>query len=105
MLGAVFKGSGNLVLEEVPEPVLKRNSDVLIRVQGVGICGSDLHILQVPPAHPAKKGIVLGHEFTGEIVKVGDQVTDFKPGNSVLVDPHPGCGLCSECKRDNKALK
>jgi threonine dehydrogenase-like Zn-dependent dehydrogenase len=101
MLGAVFEGNGQLVLKERPKPALTKETDALIKVTGVGICGTDLHILQVPPAHPAKQGIILGHEFTGEIVEVGSQIPDFKPGEAVLIDPHPGCGVCQECKRGN----
>ncbi len=59
-------------------------------ITAVEICRTDLHILQVPPAHPAKQGIILGHEFTGQIVEVGSGIPDFKPGESVLIDPHPG---------------
>jgi threonine dehydrogenase-like Zn-dependent dehydrogenase len=99
MLAAVFKGEGRLVLEDRPEPELKNDTDALIKVTGVGICGTDLHILQVPPAHPAKKGIILGHEFTGRIVEVESGIPDFKAGESVLIDPHPGCGQCAACKR------
>jgi threonine dehydrogenase-like Zn-dependent dehydrogenase len=99
MIGAVFKGEGKLVLEDRPKPELTKDTDALIKVTGVGICGTDLHILQVPPAHPAKKGIILGHEFTGQIVEVGSGIPDFKPGESVLIDPHPGCGQCAACKR------
>jgi threonine dehydrogenase-like Zn-dependent dehydrogenase len=99
MIAAIFKGDGKLVLEERPKPKLRHDTDALIRVTGVGICGTDLHILQVPPAHPAKRDIILGHEFTGEIAEVGDQVTDFAPGEPVLIDPHPGCGTCAACKR------
>jgi threonine dehydrogenase-like Zn-dependent dehydrogenase len=99
MLGAVFKGEGQLILEERPKPKLQRDTDAIIRVTGVGICGTDLHIIQVPPAHPAKTNIILGHEFAGEIVEVGDAITDFAPGESVLIDPHPGCGACAACKR------
>jgi threonine dehydrogenase-like Zn-dependent dehydrogenase len=101
MLAAVFEGDGQLVLREQTMPVLRNDTDALIRVTGVGICGTDLHILQVPPAHPAKMGITLGHEFTGEIVEVGSQVPDFSPGETVLIDPHPGCGICRECKAGN----
>ena len=54
MIGAIFKGGGKLVLEERPKPMLKSPTEALIRVTGVGICGTDLHILQVPPAHPAR---------------------------------------------------
>jgi threonine 3-dehydrogenase len=99
MLGAIFKGEGKLVLEERPNPKLTRDTDALIRVTGVGICGTDLHILQVPPAHPAKNVIILGHEFTGEIAQLGDGIRDFSLGESVLIDPHPGCGVCAACKR------
>lgn len=99
MIGAVFKGGGRLVLEDRPKPVLKNDNDALIKVTGVGICGTDLHILQVPSAHPAKKDVILGHEFTGRIVEVGRGIPDFKPGESVLIDPHPGCGQCAACKR------
>lgn len=101
MLGAVFEGNGQLVLKDRPKPVLQKDTDALIKVTGVGICGTDLHILQVPPAHPAKQGIILGHEFTGEIVEVGSQIPDFAPGDVVLIDPHPGCGVCRECKQGN----
>ena len=101
MLGAVFEGNGKLVLKDRPKPELKKDTDALIKVTGVGICGTDLHILQVPPAHPAKQNIFLGHEFTGEVVEVGSQIPDFAPGEAVLIDPHPGCGLCEACRSGN----
>ena len=97
MLAAVFEGNGKLVLKDRPRPRLSRDTDVLIKVLGVGICGTDLHILQVPPAHPATVGAILGHEFTGEVVETGAAVTEVRPGDRVLVDPHPGCGRCAEC--------
>ncbi len=98
MLAAVFEGKGRLVLKERARPRITKDRNVLLKVSGVGICGTDLHILQDPPAHPATEGIVLGHEFTGEIVEVDHGVVEFKPGDRVLVDPHPGCGLCMECR-------
>jgi len=98
MLAAVFEGNGKLSLKERSKPILQNDIDVLIKVSAVGICGTDLHILQVPAAHPATIGAILGHEFTGEIVEVGKQVFDFKVGDTVIVDPHPGCGVCRQCK-------
>ncbi len=98
MLAAVFEGEGKLLLKERPKPRLTKDTDVLIKVTGVGICGTDLHILQVPPAHPATIGATLGHEFTGEVAETGSAVTDLRPGDPVLVDPHPGCGRCDECR-------
>lgn len=101
MIGAVFEGNGKLVLKDRPKPELKKDTDALIKVTGVGICGTDLHILRVPPAHPARQNVILGHEFTGEIVEVGSRIPDFAPGDTVLIDPHPGCGLCEACKNGN----
>ena len=53
-----------------------------------------MHILQVSAVHPAAIGVILGHEFTGEIVEVGEQVFDFKVGDTLIVNLHPGCGVC-----------
>ncbi len=99
MKAAVFEDIGKLVIKDVDIPVLKKSTDALIKVSGVGICGTDLHILQDPPLHPAKKNNILGHEFTGEIVELGDEVLGFSVGERVLIDPHPGCGVCDECRR------
>jgi threonine dehydrogenase-like Zn-dependent dehydrogenase len=98
MLAAVFEGEGKLVLKDRPKPKLTKDDDVLLKVRGVGICGTDLHILQVPPAHPATLGATLGHEFTGEVAEVGSAVSEVRPGDRVLVDPHTGCGRCDECR-------
>jgi 2-desacetyl-2-hydroxyethyl bacteriochlorophyllide A dehydrogenase len=99
MKAAVFESIGHLVIKDVEKPTLRKSTDALIKVKGVGICGTDLHILQDPPAHPAKMGNILGHEFTGEIAELGDEVFGFSVGEQVLIDPHPGCGVCNECRR------
>jgi threonine dehydrogenase-like Zn-dependent dehydrogenase len=98
MLAAVFEGNGKLVLQDRPKPVIRDENDVLIKVEGTGICGTDLHILQVPAAHPATVGAILGHEFTGVIEEVGSGADGFKPGDAVLIDPHSGCGQCAQCQ-------
>jgi len=74
ILAAIFDGNGRLSLKERSKPTLQNNLDVLIKVNAVGICGTDLHILKVPAAHTAAIGAILGHEFTGEIVEVGKHV-------------------------------
>jgi threonine dehydrogenase-like Zn-dependent dehydrogenase len=100
MQAAIFKGEGRLELtDRHAKPEITSSDQVLIRVTGVGICGTDLHILQVPPAHPARTGIVQGHEFTGVIEALGRDLPGFSVGDSVLIDPHPGCGVCDECRR------
>jgi len=98
MLAAVFKGEGRLELEQRPVPQIQRDDDVILQIGAVGICGSDLHILHVPQRHPAKLGVILGHEFGGRVVEVGKGVEGLKPGDHVAADPNPGCGKCQGCR-------
>ena len=48
--------------------------------------------------HPAKPGIIFGHEYCGEVAAVGEAVDWLKPGDRVIVDPHPPCGCCKNCR-------
>jgi threonine dehydrogenase-like Zn-dependent dehydrogenase len=98
MLAAVFKGNGRLDLEQRPVPQIQTDDDVILQVGGVGVCGSDLHILDVPPKHAARPGVILGHEFAGRVVEVGKNVTDLKQGDHVGVDQNPPCGKCEMCR-------
>jgi len=98
MLAAVFEGEGKLNLKEVPIPQIKNLDDVLLQVEAASICGTDIHILEVPPGHPANKGVILGHEYTGKILEIGDGVKDFKEGDRVVIDPNITCGSCTYCK-------
>ncbi|MDH5333664.1 MAG: L-threonine 3-dehydrogenase, partial [Thermoleophilia bacterium] len=94
-----------LWLEEVAEPEIGIN-DVLIRVRKTGICGTDLHIhrwdewaqrtIPVP--------LVIGHEFVGEIVEVGSNVSDFNPGDVVSGEGHVVCGRCRNCMAGRRHL-
>jgi threonine dehydrogenase-like Zn-dependent dehydrogenase len=99
MLAAVFKGDGVLALEQRPAPQIQDAHDVLLAIKGVGICGTDLHILEMPPRHPASRNMIMGHEFCGQVVEVGPAVTNCKPGDRVAVDQNAGCGHCEECRR------
>ena len=94
-----------LWLEDVPEPTAGIN-DVLIRVDRTGICGTDLHIYNWDAW--AKKTIpvpmVVGHEFVGEIVSVGSNVTDFFPGEIVSGEGHVVCGRCRNCLAGRRHL-
>ena len=94
-----------LWLTDVPEPTIGIN-DVLIRVNRTGICGTDLHIhkwdawaqrtIPVP--------LVVGHEFVGEILEVGSNVNDFKPGDIVSGEGHVVCGRCRNCMAGRRHL-
>jgi threonine dehydrogenase-like Zn-dependent dehydrogenase len=98
MLAAVFEGEGKLSLEERPVPKVKKPDDVLLRVEGCGICGTDVHILEVPPGHPATPGAILGHEYIGQVLEVGQAVTNVEMGDRVVVAPNLTCGLCLYCR-------
>ena len=98
MLAAVFKGEGRLVLEERPVPRPTRPDDVLMRVEAAGICGTDIHICEVPPGHPATAGIILGHEYVGQVLEVGEKVTTLQPGDRAVVAPNLSCGICRYCR-------
>lgn len=97
MQAAIFEAEGKLMVQEVPTPILQTPQDVLIKVEICGICGTDLRILATPPVFQAKKGIVLGHEYIGQVVQVGDGVTQFQPGDRVAVIPDIPCGRCLYC--------
>ena len=99
MLAAVFEGEGKLAVKQVPMPEITRPDEVLLKVEGAGICGTDLHILEVPPGHPANPGTILGHEYVGRVVEVGPEVTSVQIGDRVVVAPNLACGLCSACRR------
>lgn len=100
MKAIIFKGPGVYAYEDRPKPTIQNPDDVLIKVLGVGICGTDLHVLMDPPLHPAKPDIIFGHEYTGEVAEVGGGVDWLAPGDKVIVDPHPPCGCCEHCRSD-----
>jgi threonine 3-dehydrogenase len=99
------KAEPGLWLEEVPLPEIGIN-DVLIKIDRTGICGTDLHIYNWDEW--ARKTIpvplVVGHEFVGEIVKVGSNVTDFFPGEIVSGEGHVVCGRCRNCLAGRRHL-
>jgi (R,R)-butanediol dehydrogenase/meso-butanediol dehydrogenase/diacetyl reductase len=99
MPAAVFMGNGKLDVSERPVPSIRRDDDVLLQIDIASVCGTDVHILSVPPGHPANKGIILGHEYVGTVVDAGDGVTNFEKGNRVVVNPNLSCGDCEYCRR------
>jgi threonine 3-dehydrogenase len=94
-----------LELRDVPRPTIGIN-DVLVRVQRTGICGTDLHIESWDPwaAKTIKPPLVVGHEFVGEIVEVGSNVSDFAPGDLVSGEGHVVCGRCRHCLAGRRNL-
>jgi len=94
-----------LVMTEVPEPEIGIN-DVLIRVDRTGICGTDLHIYDWNSwaEETVPVPLVIGHEFVGEIVEIGSNVSDFRPGDVVSGEGHVVCGRCRNCMAGRRHL-
>lgn len=94
-----------LWLEDVPEPEVGIN-DVLIHVDRTGICGTDLHIYKWDEwsQRTIPVPMVVGHEFVGEVVKVGSNVKDFVTGETVSAEGHVVCGRCRNCLAGRRHL-
>ncbi|MCD8363552.1 MAG: alcohol dehydrogenase catalytic domain-containing protein [Lachnospiraceae bacterium] len=92
-----YLGPEKLEVQEVPKPEPKEG-EVLVKVKGCGICGSDVHGYygltgrRIPP-------MTMGHEFSGEIEALGEGVTQHKVGDRVIVQPINFCGHCENCKK------
>lgn len=97
MLAAIFEDEGKLAVRQAPVPTIRSAQDVLVKVEVCGVCGTDIRILAVPPVVRAKKGIVLGHEYIGQVVEAGKDVQQFEPGDRVAVIPDLPCGYCRFC--------
>jgi len=98
MKALVFRGPGQKALEDKPEPRLEQPSDAIVKITKTTICGTDLHILKgdVPEVKP---GTTLGHEGVGVVEAVGDGVSNFRPGDPVLISCISACGKCEFCRR------
>jgi 2-desacetyl-2-hydroxyethyl bacteriochlorophyllide A dehydrogenase len=93
-----FQAPGEVQVDEVAEPELLAPDDAVVRVEVSGICGSDLHIyhgrVQIEP------GFVIGHEFVGEVIAAGDEVSRVGVGDRVLGTYATACGECFFCRRE-----
>lgn len=95
MKAAVLEKVGKLTLKEVPVPQQK-NGEVLIKVKVCGICGTDIKLYK--GQYKAAVPVILGHEFAGEVVEIGEGVDELQRGDRVVVDPNEPCGKCFWCK-------
>jgi threonine dehydrogenase-like Zn-dependent dehydrogenase len=96
MPAVVLTADGRIVLRDRPVPAL-RPDQVLVEVDLCGICGSDLHAAQLPQVY--RGNCILGHESTGRVAAVGDDVTNWAPGQRVAVNPNGNVdGTCEYCR-------
>lgn len=99
MRALCWNGVDDLAVETVPDPGLVNPHDVIVRVKLTTTCGSDLHFIDgyLPGM---RQGDVFGHEFMGEVVETGAEVTATKVGDRVVVPSFIGCGACWYCEHD-----
>ncbi|HZP02958.1 MAG TPA: NAD(P)-dependent alcohol dehydrogenase [Terriglobia bacterium] len=99
MKAAFLTGLREMEIREAPEPKITRPRDVLLRIDTVGVCGSDVHYYTTGRIGSlvVKYPEMTGHECAGTVVEVGPEVTEFKPGQRVAVDPLVTCGQCDQC--------
>ena len=91
-------GKKDMRIQQVPDPEILNPHDAIIKITSTAICGSDLHLYGgfVPSM---EKGDIVGHEFMGEVIEVGDEVKKLKPGDRIVVPFTISCGECFFCKK------
>ena len=98
MKALVYHGPGRRAWEDVPMPELHGDTDAIVRVDAVTICGTDLHILKGDVPEVAE-GRILGHEAVGTVEAVGSSVRRVNIGDKVLVSCITSCGTCRFCRQ------
>lgn len=101
MKALVLEAVGQACVKEV-ERSLPKVDEVEIEVRAAGLCGSDFHIFH--GTYPARYPLIPGHEFSGVITKVGEQVNGFLEGQRVIVDPNIYCNSCYYCLKNQKNM-
>ena len=104
MKASYFLGKGSFEVRQAPE-LHPGPGEVVIKNMVCGVCGTDVHIFHGEPGSAdVNPPVVLGHEYSGEVVEVGEGVTTLKPGDHVTVDPNIYCGECVYCRNGKKQL-
>jgi len=100
MKAQVLTGLREMELRDVPEPTIEKDTDVLLRVEMIGVCGSDVHYYETGRigSQVVQYPYLVGHECAGKVKQIGSAVTRVKAGDVVAVDPAISCCQCDQCK-------
>jgi len=98
MKALLWMGKNTVKVQDVPKPRVVEDRDIILKVTGSTVCGSDLHLLHGSVIE-MEKGDILGHEFCGVIESTGPAITKFKKGDRVVASFQIACGDCSYCKK------
>ncbi len=96
MKAAIFEGVGKIRIDTQPDPT-PGPGQVLLRLSGCGVCGTDVHIVRGELTEGIVPPVVLGHEIAGRVEVLGEGVTNVSVGDNVAVDPLIACGQCEGC--------
>ncbi len=104
MKAIVLTGIRQMEMTDVPEPTIKKDDEVLLKVEVVGVCGSDIHYYETGRigSQIVEYPFVVGHECAAVVEAVGSAVTRTKVGDGVVVDPAIACNNCDQCKQGRK---
>jgi threonine dehydrogenase-like Zn-dependent dehydrogenase len=97
-----WHGTGDVRVDNVPDPRIEETTDAVVRLTSTAICGSDLHLYDVLGPY-LDEGDILGHEPMGVVEEVGSEVTHVKPGDRVVIPFNISCGRCYMCERERYA--
>lgn len=97
MKAVVFRGVGDIRLEEVPDPRIQEPTDAVVRLTASAICGTDLHMIRGTVAG-MKPGTILGHEGVGIVEELGSDVRNLAVGDRVVIPSTLCCGYCAYCR-------
>ncbi|MGW2988506.1 zinc-dependent alcohol dehydrogenase [Streptomyces goshikiensis] len=96
MKALTWHGKHDVRVDNVPDPVIKESTDVIVKITTTGLCGSDLHLYEIFGPF-LEAGDILGHEPMGIVEEVGPEVTRVKPGDRVVIPFNVSCGTCHMC--------
>jgi len=99
MKQALLQTPGKIVFKDIPFPADLMSNEILLRIHKIGVCGSDIHVFHGKHPFVTNYPVVQGHEYSGEVIKVGDQVSKVRPGMKVTARPQLVCGECPPCLR------
>jgi len=92
-------GIRQMTLIDAPDPVIERDTDVLLKVEAIGVCGSDVHyyVSGRIGSQVVKYPFRVGHEFSATVMEAGGKVKSVKAGDRVAIEPNMSCGKCDQC--------
>ncbi|MBN1398434.1 MAG: alcohol dehydrogenase catalytic domain-containing protein [Bacteroidetes bacterium] len=109
MKAALLTEIGKFEIRQIPDPKIFNDTDVLVRIKTIGVCGSDIHYYKTGKigSQIIKFPFIIGHETGGVVELTGNKVAKVKPGQRVAVDPAVSCGHCDQCTtgRENTCRK